>query len=483
MNSIKLNFSYNSGTLSAPYSIDVTGTGRATCIYEGGGQTEPGSGEYLYVVRSIDNKTWSGASSGTVSELIPWQATDIVTLPADFYNATSAEGDWHYIHRGRTAQGVTVNAPSSASEVINFLNAVGPNGTITCQYSGNAYISGSWHASASDLTEWNPDIGDSVSHLGLQDRIYVTTYGTGTCSGAITGSDSSRSSLTISYLTEVEFNRGTVEVTLDKPSINMGESITATTTISGTEFSYYTIEWLLNGRVVESDSTHYTTNGSHISNSYTEDVVRRENNLGAAHVVAYALDGSLLCDTVVNFAVIGPEDPPTIFNIENFGVAVGQMAEGTEANPKFTVNYPTEFHAKITAKHGFVISDGWHPLTLASGISTYDCGVYGPGAAYCVEGGNHVYVSAGVGNFISSSATNGGVIIASDIPEAYRPTQPVYCLAYCQRSSSGTGAPRIYRCVVTPEGTVKALIEYHTDSSSGITENIKFLDIFCDYWV
>lgn len=282
--------------------------------------------------------------------------------------------------------------------------------------------------------------------------------------------------LTINY----QYDDGTaakdcnIAIETTKGSYTTNETITATTTVSGSDFSYYTVQWLSNSEVIQNDATHYTSARSHTSTLYnTADKV----GSGVVKVTAYDSTGTAIKTAAASFTIV-LAPPANIFNIEKFGVAAGQMAEGTEENPKFTVNYPAQFNSKVTARHDFTISDGWHPLTLGSGISTYDCGAYGPGAAYRVEGGNHVYVSAGLRGFTAKASE---VILATGIPAKYRPAQNIWCLAYCETTS---GLPRIYRCVVTTTGQLQARFEYHIGTSStGLTDAIGILDILCEYWV
>lgn len=178
-----------------------------------------------------------------------------------------------------------------------------------------------------------------------------------------------------------------------------------------------------------------------------------------------------------------------IFNIEKNGVGVGQLADstGTTTNPKLTVNLPTELKQPVTATN-IELSDGWHALTLSSGVtapSSNTVSAYGAGLAYRVEGGNHVYIS---GNVSFPAVNYEGRELATGIPAAYRPTNICWGMGFGESSLSTAYNRTLIQCYVTTSGTIRCDKTAMLGASSDLTSMsssaaISWCDIHIDYWL
>lgn len=473
--SATIQLTYNfSDSKNVPIGGGVTGTATGYYVYAGwdGQKTS-------YRLDSVSGITANGGGKYKIPVILSSSKT--ATLPADFHTAISVTGCTSYITAGKTASG-TIISYTEGSNLLDFINQVGPGGTITCVTSETQTVEGSWSGTVSDLDgNWKPD------SLSVDDPEGIATEpirsGVG-CGGIYSGTEyasfSETAVLNITYLTEVEANRGRITVTPTANNFPMNTTVSANVVVSGSEASYFTIQWLLQDDTIVTDPIHYPIVDRMVStDAYVENILRWDDNLAGVIATVYTADGEELASALANFIVVGPPAPPTVFNIEKFGVGIGQVSEGTEDNPLLTIDYNTKFTQKVTAHNGLTLSDGWHPLTLASGISEYDCGVYGPGAAYRVEGGNHVYVAAGVGNF---KASKSAITIATGIPEEYRPANDILFSAVCTTTDTNV-AHTVYRCAITPTGEIQARCEFSTGSSAGRTDNITALDLLCDYWL
>lgn len=463
-----LNYSYNSGTQYANVNSSVSGTATGKFVYV----YDDGSTSYY----SLDTVSGAKASGGnSFNKRVDWEDTRGVKLPSNFHTAVSVTGDTTYISYGKTADGTRIDY-SRGQDIPAFFTSVGPGGTVYCYYSSTDYISGSWTASVSDLNNnWQPEEMTKSGALSGPTAFTSTVTCGGTHTETFSDTFYGSSSMRLTYLTEAEANRGQITVTPTANSFPMNTTASANIAISGNEVSYFTVKWLLRGNEIVVDSTHYPITTSTVStDAYVESILGWDDNLASVVATVYAANGEELSSAIADFIVVGPPAPPTIFNIEKFGIGIGQVAAGTEESPLVTSNMRTVFTAPITAKN-LELSDGWHALTLASGVTNGSsiCSAYGAGMGYRVEGQDHVYIRGDVAFTPSNSAE---VVLASGIPSKYRPANPIL--------GFGVGASKkLLLCKITTDGQVVCECALTPGSNTLYTSKLNFSDIFIDYWI
>lgn len=166
-----------------------------------------------------------------------------------------------------------------------------------------------------------------------------------------------------------------------------------------------------------------------------------------------------------------------IFSVEKRGVAVFATPTGTVDDPKFDVNCVTNFKEPVQALDEVVTSDGWTNLSLATNVTNgstlYNFTIGNrQGISYRVEEGHHVKVT---GNVSVSSPTGKSLSVA--LPEAYRPSNKIYSIAFCNEQRYGV----VY---ADTDGIIKCYgVNTGIASTSLYTGTPSFITFQLDWWI
>lgn len=166
-----------------------------------------------------------------------------------------------------------------------------------------------------------------------------------------------------------------------------------------------------------------------------------------------------------------------VFSVEKKGVAVFTTSTGTVEEPKFEVGCVSNFKEQVKALDEVNTSDGWHSLSLASGVSNgstlYDNTIGNQqGISYRIEEGHHVKLT---GNVSFSSPT--GKVLSAALPEAYRPPRKIYSIAFCNEQRYGI----VY---VDTDGIVKCYgIITGMANTALYTGTPSFVTFQLDWWI